>query len=83
MKRTSRTPRVKGLSASEIDALQLHRLEADLSYRALAIKVGLSLGKLHELLNDQGVIANDRTAFKVRRYLSQVDRRTTRRAVVA
>lgn len=70
MKRTSRSSPSRGsLSAAEILALQEHRLEADLTYRELAERVGVALSKVYELLNNPTVTANDRTAFKVRRYL--------------
>lgn len=50
--------------------LQKHRLEADFTYRELAERLGLGVGKLHQLLNNPVVVANERTTFKVRRYLA-------------
>lgn len=69
MKQTSRSHTI-GLSASEIKALQEHRLESDYTYRQLADRIGIGLTKLHGLLNDPRSAANERTAFKVRRYLA-------------
>jgi hypothetical protein len=62
------------LTAAEILALREHRLEADLTYRQLADRIGIAFSKLHALLNNPVVIANDRTAFKVRRYLDGASR---------
>jgi hypothetical protein len=75
MKQTSRSVTKGSLAAAEIMALQEHRLEADLTYRELAVRVGIALSKLHELLNNPTVTANDRTAFKVRRYLTSIPRK--------
>ncbi len=70
MKQTVQSAQHGPLTAAEIMALHEHRLEADLTYRDLASKIGIALSKVHELLNNPTVVANDRTAFKVRRYLN-------------
>lgn len=72
MKQTARSTQ-RGLTAGEIMTLQEHRLSEDLPYRTLAVRIGIGLSKLHDLLNNPTVIANERTAFKVRRYLATIN----------
>src|SRR5262245_48354141 len=92
MKRTSRSHRSSSrpsgggprgrprLTAADILQLQEHRLEADLTYRALAARIGIALSRIHTLLHNPIVTANDRTAFKVRRYLDAMHTRKPRAA---
>src|SRR5262249_6674424 len=60
------------LSAADILQLQEHRLEGDLTYRALAARIGIALSRIYTLPHNPVVTANDRTAFKVRRYLDSL-----------
>jgi plasmid maintenance system antidote protein VapI len=75
-KRTER--RRGGITAAETSVLQLYRLEADLTYRELAKAMGLALSKVYQLLHDPHVVANERTAFKVRRFLQGLPTRRAR-----
>jgi hypothetical protein len=77
-RRASRPPSKPRLSAADILRLQEHRLEADLTYRALAARIGIALSRIYTLLHNPVVTANDRTAFKVRRYLQSLRGRKPR-----
>jgi hypothetical protein len=95
MKRTSRSHRSSSrsprggprgrprLTAADILRLQEHRLEADLTYRALAARIGIALSRIYTLLHNPFVTANDRTAFKVRKYLDAIHTRKPRAARAA
>jgi len=78
MKTTLRSGRK--LTDAEVAILEEHRLEADLSYRELAARIGIATSRVHGLLNSPLKIANDRTAFKVRRYLASL---TTKKRATA
>jgi DNA-binding Xre family transcriptional regulator len=57
---------------AEIRELNEVRLERDLTYRELADEVGISFSQLHHLLNSpKPPDVNDRTLFKLRRYLEE------------
>lgn len=75
------------LSQSQLAQLNQIRLEEDLTYRVLAKEIGIGFTKLHALLNTPiaDIRINDRTAFKVQRFLSlrRSPRRTSGRRVAA
>lgn len=60
------------LRQDEIDALQTHRLENDMTYLELAKRIGVALSRMHNLLHNPRLKANERTLFKARRYLASV-----------
>lgn len=69
MTMTARSRRRSNASA-EIRELAALRLELDLTYRQLAEAIGISLSLLHVLLNSaKSPDVNDRTLYKIRRYL--------------
>jgi transcriptional regulator with XRE-family HTH domain len=52
-----------------ISRLNQIRLDGDLSYAALADRVGIDPGGLYKILNDRSARPYDRTLHKIRRYL--------------
>jgi hypothetical protein len=67
---------------SEVARLSELRLRRDLPFRVLAAEIGLTEANLYRLLT-RSVVANERTAFRIRGYLDgQKSRRATKRAKV-
>lgn len=55
----------------DIERLRQLRLERDASYRVLAEQVGVPEATLYRALQRQGT--NERTRFKIRRFLASVE----------
>jgi transcriptional regulator with XRE-family HTH domain len=63
----------------EVQELRVVRLEDNLTFRQLARLIGVTHGGAYKLLTAPGARPNDRTLFRIRRYLQS--RRDSRTAV--
>ncbi len=61
---------MKRKPTDDLATLRRLRLERDLSYAQLGALVGLRRQTLHRLLTEAGTRPNDRTAYKISKFLA-------------